>query len=195
MSVSTSRSSSSRDDLGRRDCDLITPLSSGPYSPLSHVIAVLTRNHGDQRRCGAEHDLRGANIISTDGNKAVIRRLFDELWGTGDVSAADRFYAPGQQLEELKAFATDLYVAIPDWRVTIDELIGEDDKVVVRWTGRGTNLGSWDGAGPTGLPVMSTGIDIERLVDGMIVEEHGEVDMLGFLRQLDGNGEAAERVV
>ncbi len=76
--------------------------------------------------------------------------------------------------------------------MTIDELVGEDDKVVVRWTGRGTNLGSWDGPAATGLPVMSTGIDIERLVDGMIVEEHGEVDMLGFLRQLDGDRAAAD---
>lgn len=140
-------------------------------------------------------NLKGANVISIDGNKAVIRRLFDELWGTGDVSSAERFYAPGPHLEELKAFATDLYAAIPDWRVTIDELVGEDDKVVVRWTGRGTNLGSWDGSAPTGLSVTSTGIDIERLVDGMIVEEHGEVDMLGFLRQLGGNPEAADGAI
>lgn len=130
-------------------------------------------------------ETRGAFAISTDDNKAVIRQLFDELWGSGNVSAADRFYAPGPQLDGLKQFATDLYAAIPDWRVTIDELVAEDDKVVVRWTGRGTNLGSWDGGTPTGQPVTSTGIDIERLVDGMIVEENGEVDMLGFLRQLD----------
>ncbi len=133
--------------------------------------------------------MRGAIAISTDDNKDVVRRLFDELWGTRNVSAADRFYAPGPQLDGLKRFATELYAAIPDWRVSIDELVAEDDRVVVRWTGRGTNLGSWDGRPPTGLPVTSTGIDIERLVDGMIVEENGEVDMLGFLRQMDGGPE------
>jgi len=136
--------------------------------------------------------MRGGITISTDDNKAVIRQLFDELWGTGDVSAADRFYAPGPQLDGLKQFATDLYAAIPDWRVTIDELVAEDERVVVRWTGRGTSLGSWDGAPPTGRPVTSTGIDIERLVDGMIVEENGEVDMLGFLRQLDSVPEGGD---
>ena len=40
--------------------------------------------------------MTGAIAISTDDNKAVIRRLFDELWGTGNVPAADRFYAPGR---------------------------------------------------------------------------------------------------
>ena len=86
-----------------------------------------------------------------------------------------------------------LYAAIPDWRVSIDELVAEDDRLVIRWTGRGTNLGSWDGGKPTGQQVTSTGIDIERLVDGMIVEENGEVDMLGFLRQLDSGLEGVSQ--
>jgi predicted ester cyclase len=125
---------------------------------------------------------------TTDANKATIQQLFDEVW-TGDVDAADRFYTPGPQLDGLKAFAAALYVAIPDWRVTIDELVAEDDIVVVRWTGRGTHLGEWQGAPPTGREVTTTGIDIERMADGLIVQEHGEVDMRGFLQQLEGTAE------
>ena len=116
-------------------------------------------------------------------NKATIRRLFAEVW-VGDVAAADRFYAPGPQLDGLKDFAAALYLAIPDWRVTIDDLVSEGDKVAVRWTGRGTHLGEWQGRPPTGRQVTTTGIDIERFADGKIVQEDGEVDMLGFLLQL-----------
>jgi steroid delta-isomerase-like uncharacterized protein len=120
---------------------------------------------------------------TTAGNKATIRRLFEEVW-VGNPDAADAFYAAGPELEGLKAFARALYVAIPDWRVTIDDLIAEDDRVVVRWTGRGTHLGEWDGMPPSGRQVTTTGIDIEQMVDGRIVREDGEVDMLGFFRQL-----------
>lgn len=114
----------------------------------------------------------------------MIRRLFDEVW-TGDVAAADRYYAPGPLRDGLKEFASELYRAVPDWRVVIDDVVAEGDKVVVRWTGRGTHLGEWNGSPPTGRQVTTTGIDIERFVDGRIVEENGEVDMLGFLKQLE----------
>jgi predicted ester cyclase len=121
--------------------------------------------------------------MPVDDNKAMIRRLFDEVW-TGDVAAADRYYAAGPQLDGLKEFATALYTALPDWRVTIDDLIGEGDTIAVRWTGTGTHLGPWDGSPPTGQRVTTTGIDFEHIVDGKIVREDGVVDMLGFSQQI-----------
>jgi predicted ester cyclase len=130
-----------------------------------------------------------STTMSGEDNKAIIRRLFAEVW-TGDVAAADRYYAPGPLRDGLKQFATDLYRAVPDWTVTIDDLVSEGDKVAVRWTGRGTHLGEWNGAPPTGRPVSTTGIDIERFVDGLIVQEDGQVDLHGFLRQIEGNSES-----
>ena len=118
-------------------------------------------------------------------NRAIIHRLFDEVWTKGDADAAARFYAAGPTLDGLQDFARALYLAFPDWHATIDELIVEGDNVVVRWTGRGTHRGEWAGVAATGRPVETTGIDVERFVDGLIVEEHSNVDMLGFLQQID----------
>jgi predicted ester cyclase len=129
--------------------------------------------------------------MSVEDNKAVIRQLFDEVW-TGDVASADRYYAAGPQLDGLKEFATALYAALPDWRVTIDDLVGEGDKIAVRWTGSGTHLGMWKGSPPSGQRVTTTGIDIEHIVDGKIVQEDGIVDMLGFSQQIAAVGGPAE---
>ena len=129
--------------------------------------------------------------MNPEDNKAIVRRLFDELWA-GDVEAADRYYAPGPLRDGLKRFASALYLALPDWRATIDDLLADGDKVVVRWTARGTHLGDWGGTPATGRQVTTTGIDIERLVDGRIVEEDGVVDMLGFLEQIGAVGSGAE---
>ncbi len=122
--------------------------------------------------------------MSIETNKSVISDLFEEVWGRGDISAAARFYAAGEGLNDLQAFATRLYATFPDWRSTIDELVGEGDTVVVRWTGRGTHTGAWSAVEPTNRVVTIEGIDVEHLVDGMIVEEHSNVDMLGFLQQI-----------
>jgi steroid delta-isomerase-like uncharacterized protein len=122
--------------------------------------------------------------MTIEANKARIRDLFDEVWTNGDVEAAGRFYAPGLTLDGLQDFARALYVAFPDWRATIDELVAEDDRVVVRWTGKGTHRGEWAGVAATDREVETTGIDVERFADGLIVEEHSNVDMLGFMQQL-----------
>jgi len=122
--------------------------------------------------------------VSVEQNKAAIGRLFDEVWTNGDVAAAGRFYAAGPTLDGLQAFARTLYEAFPDWHATIDQLVGEGDTVVVRWTGEGTHRGRYAGVPATERIVRTTGIDVERFADGLIVEEDSNVDMLGFLEQI-----------
>lgn len=122
--------------------------------------------------------------MGIEDNKDMIHRLFDEVWRNGEVDSAERFYAAGPILDDLQAFATGLYAAFPDWRATIDELVAEGDRVVVRWTGQGTHRGEWSGVAATNRQVTTTGIDVEHIVDGKIVDEHSNVDMLGFMRQI-----------
>ena len=74
--------------------------------------------------------------------------------------------------------------AFPDGVSTTDDLIAEGDKVVERFTFRGTNNGSFMGAPPTGKKVTSTGMSIFRIAGGKIVEHWGENDALGTMQQL-----------
>jgi predicted ester cyclase len=117
-------------------------------------------------------------------HKEMIARLFEEVWSKGNADAADEFYAPGDYLEGLKQVAHALFSAFPDYRVTINDMVVEGDKIAVHWTGRGTHQGDWQGIAPTGRQVSVEGIDIEYLRDGKIVNEEGVIDMMGMMRQL-----------
>jgi steroid delta-isomerase-like uncharacterized protein len=74
--------------------------------------------------------------------------------------------------------------AFPDLERRIDDLIAEGDKVVARWTAQGTQTGEFQGLPPSGKVATSSGITIFRILDGRVVEEWSESDMLGLLQQL-----------
>ena len=72
----------------------------------------------------------------------------------------------------------------PDIQWTLEEMIAEGDKVAVRYTMKGTQQGEFFGFPPTGKPIAVQAINFYRLVDDQIVEEYGQPDMLGLLRQI-----------
>jgi steroid delta-isomerase-like uncharacterized protein len=74
--------------------------------------------------------------------------------------------------------------AFPDARSTVDQQIAEGDRVVTRWTARGTHTGDFQGMAPTGKPFTLTGITIERVMDAKIAEVWVNRDDLGLLSQL-----------
>jgi predicted ester cyclase len=75
--------------------------------------------------------------------------------------------------------------AFPDIHFTVEDLIAEDDKVVVRVTFRGTHQGIFMGIAPTGRQVTGIGVELARLADGKIVEEGWHCyDLLHLLEQL-----------
>jgi predicted ester cyclase len=63
--------------------------------------------------------------------------------------------------------------------ISVDDMVAEGDKVVIRWTARGTNSGSLFGMPATGKPATITGITIERKVNGMTVEGWNNFDQFG----------------
>jgi steroid delta-isomerase-like uncharacterized protein len=133
--------------------------------------------------------------MSTEENKAVVRRFFEELLSTDNLALADkilspdfRFYFAGSpdpmDLERYKDFLAARRAAFPDRRFAVEDMIAEGDKVSARFTMRGTHNGELRGIAPSGREVTMSGIDIIRLKEGKMVEDRVEVDQLGMMQQL-----------
>ena len=86
--------------------------------------------------------------------------------------------------EVLKRTVSMYREAFPDVRITVDDVIAADDKVVLRWHSEGTHQGDLAGLAPTGAHGSVTGISIDRWKDGKLVEAWIEWDNLGLARQL-----------
>lgn len=126
-------------------------------------------------------------------NKAIIRRLVEEGMNKHDLPLLTELYshcvyrspAVGElRGEACKRFMESVLVAFPDVRQTIEDQLADGDKVVTRWSFTATHQGAFMGIAPTGKRVTFTGVCIDRIIDGKIMEEWEEWDALGLLRQL-----------
>jgi steroid delta-isomerase-like uncharacterized protein len=133
--------------------------------------------------------------MSPDDAKLVIRRFIDEVINGRNLDAAGDFVAgnvveqvpfPGQGpgLEGLRDVLRALFVAFPDMHWTIDEQLGEADKVLTRFTWTATQKGQFFGAPASGKQVSVWGMVIDRLEDGRIKETRILMDMFGLMRQI-----------
>ncbi len=132
--------------------------------------------------------------MSIPENKEIARR-FNSVWGNGSLDLIDELGAASlsvyypifprvfQGTGAFKQLMTTFRAAFPDASVNVDEEIAENDKVVIRWTFSGTHKGTLMNIPPSGKQVKWTGISIYRITGGKVVEERGEEDFLGFLRQ------------
>jgi steroid delta-isomerase-like uncharacterized protein len=142
----------------------------------------------------------------SDQNKAVMRRTCEEVWNgrnpdaAGEVVARDFVgHAPPDEIhgpEGYRRYFGGLRKAFPDLHFTIDEQIGEGDRVVTRWTAHGTQEGEFNGIPPTGKKVTITGILIDSVAAGKSVECWTNMDSIGLMQQLGiipmaGSGEPA----
>ncbi len=129
--------------------------------------------------------------MSAEANKAVGRRWMDEVLNKRDLVAADEIY-PSDVADHYhsgppRAFIPRLETALPDFHFTTDDLFaGEDDKVVVRFTFRGTHAGEFAGIAPTGNVISFEGIAIMRIAGGKIREFWEQADIAGMMQQLRG---------
>jgi steroid delta-isomerase-like uncharacterized protein len=136
----------------------------------------------------------GETAMSTEGNKAVIRRYYDEVLNEGNLDILTDLAVmdydehdplPGQAtgLEGLRQRVAMLRGAFHP-HFTIEDMIAEADEVAVRWTNRGVHVGEFAGMPPSGKSYTIAGIDIHRLRDGKMVEHWHVIDLLGQLQQL-----------
>ena len=132
--------------------------------------------------------------MSTETNKALARRVFDEVLNGRNLDLLDEIAAsdyvehnplPGQGtgIDGIRDRYTVLFNAF-DFHFTIDDVIAEGDKVVIRWTHSGTHVGELWGMPPTGRSYRTSGIEIWRVENGKLAEHWDVVDVYGQLLQL-----------
>lgn len=133
--------------------------------------------------------------MSTEENKIHVRRLYEEVFNQKNPAAIDDYFAPDVidhslppgvpgGIEGVKLTISLFLAAFPDLHITVEDLIAEGDKVVARWTLRGTHQGASLGMPPTGKQVTMPGISIVRLEGSKSAEQWVIHDQLGMLQQL-----------
>jgi len=132
--------------------------------------------------------------MQTETNTTVASRWYEEVFNAGNLALIDELFAPNfvdhdpsnplPGLEGVRQLVSMYRGAFPDLHLTIEDEITEGDKVVTRFTGRGTHKGPLMGIPPTGKRVTITAIDILRFEHGRIAEHWGNQDLLGMMRQL-----------
>jgi steroid delta-isomerase-like uncharacterized protein len=142
----------------------------------------------------AEETKERRRSFMSEDNKALAQRSW-EIVSQRNPDLLEEVYAvdivwhePDQDvqgLEEAKQFYSMYLSAFPDLNATVEDVIAEGDKVVTRWTIRGTHQGEIEEFGPpTGKQVEIKGITIHRIEGGKIVEEWERYDNLSVMRQL-----------
>ncbi len=132
----------------------------------------------------------------SEENKAIHRRLTEEIFNRHDPDAVERFFSPdyvehlpspgqGPGVEGLKRMlAEEFFPAFPDQHWTTEEQIAEGDKVLSRFTWRGTHRGELAGIPPTNERVEVWAMALDRIADGKVVESRIVMDEVGLLQQL-----------
>ena len=130
-------------------------------------------------------------------NKQLVDTFIQELFTKGNLDAVDRYLDPKfvnhdapfpgapDGPEGMRLAAASFRQALPDWRSDVEQLIGEGDIVVERFTASGTHTGGpLMGMPGTGKSITVAGINIFRVNGDRIVERWGRLDEVGLLRQL-----------
>ena len=134
--------------------------------------------------------------MSIEQNKALANQLIEEILNKRNVNLIDELFSPNfVENEELppgippgreapKALFGMLHSAFPDFNASIEQMIAEGDKVVIRMTWSGTHKGEFMGIPPTGRNVSFGVIDIVRLAGGKFMEHWGILDNMAMMQQL-----------
>ncbi len=133
--------------------------------------------------------------LSADEMKATARRFLDELYNKGNTAVVDEQMAPNFVYHTAEPPTTRdragviqearmLRAAFPDLRFTIDEMLVEGDKMMVRWTMSGTHEGNLYGVQPTHKQVTWSGIGSAQMSDGKNIAWWNFPDDMGLFQQL-----------
>ena len=144
--------------------------------------------------------------MSQEENKALVRRYFEDAPHNPEI--CDEIFAPAFRFHSIQHVTLNpdvisspqsepaayewLKTVWGDWRMTIDEMMAEGDRVMVRWTFHGAQRGEYFGLPPTNKPATYSGINIFRVAEGKIAEIWDIYDRLWLWQQLGVLPETAE---
>jgi predicted ester cyclase len=133
--------------------------------------------------------------MTTIDNKSIIRRYIEDVINTGDVEQVGRYVSDdytevfeGKRypigVKGAREHITGVRRTYPDLTLTIDQQIAEGEYVATCITARGTHRGLWLGIHPTNKVVTYTGVNVDRVIHGKIVEHGGAANLLGPLLEI-----------
>lgn len=137
-----------------------------------------------------------ANSLSVEENKAVVRRVIEEMFNKGNLDVADELIATDyvdhdpampeevRGPEGFKQFVAAYRSGFPDLHVEIEDQVAEGDRLSTRWTATGTHEGDLWGIAPTGKWVTLPGMEISRISDGKLAEPWEGYDSMLIMQQL-----------
>jgi predicted ester cyclase len=134
--------------------------------------------------------------MSTDENKELVRRQFDDIWNGANWAAVDELFArdyvnhdpynPDQPTgpQGFRQRVESYRSVLSNFDLRVEQQVAEGDMVETHWSLRGIHAGALEGVDPTGNPVHVDGQLLSRIVEGKFVEEWVHWDTLGLLRQI-----------
>jgi steroid delta-isomerase-like uncharacterized protein len=132
--------------------------------------------------------------MSVEENKATLLNKHLKMFNEGNLSIADEIISPKYVYhgpvgefkgpEGVKQMVQTFRVAFPDGTFTIDDMVGEGDKVAVRYTWTGTHKSELMGIAPTGKQITMTAAYFYRFENGKEVEALPYSDMSALYQQL-----------
>lgn len=133
--------------------------------------------------------------MSIEKNKQLVRRFIEEIINTGNVEDIESIISPDYVevhdgvrhpigIKGTIEHTLGVRQTYPDLKLTVEQQIAEGEWVATCITARGTHEGSWMGMKPTGKAVTFTGVNINRVVDGRIIEHGGAANMFGPLLEI-----------
>lgn len=123
--------------------------------------------------------------MSFEENKELVRRFIEQVMNAGDISAIPELMVPRSMFAgAFEGFVAKFKVSFPDFHLSIEDIFGEGDKVLVQTTMRATQTGPAMGHPATGNTFMTTGIYIFRVANGKLVSGQWVFDRMETAQQL-----------
>lgn len=132
--------------------------------------------------------------MSTQESKSIVRHMFN-LANEKDVDAylevlhedfVNHSAPPGipNDRHGYRKILSMYVNAFPDFEITVEDVVAEDNAAMTRWTARGTHQGEFMDIPPTGKTAEMTGLTFNRVADGKVIEQRENADMMGLMQAL-----------